>query len=73
MAANYEEGVSKHREFLRNRQRSSDEDKGYPRTRSAKEIVKGKDVKGVSQRRGISDEPVKVQGLRDKFKKRNRD
>lgn len=53
MAEDYEKGVSKHREFLRKRQKASDQDQDYPVTRTAKDIVKGKEPKDDSQRRGM--------------------
>lgn len=64
-----EEKIAKHRTFLRNRQKASDEDMAYPMTRSAKDITKGKEPKEESQRRGIWDEPIKLY-LRDRIKSR---
>lgn len=72
MAVSYEEGASKHRQFLKKRQKASDDGRGYSATRSTKEITEGAEVKDLSQRRDLFDTPIKLIGLRDRVKKRRR-
>lgn len=72
MAASYEEGASKHREFLKKRQKASDEGRAYPATRTTKEVTEARDTVDTSQRRDMEGSPIKLKGLRERFKRKRK-